>query len=116
MLLPWWSFFDARRNHGPEKKAPRRSTGKQRAGLGARKALHKLNSTAAALFPTQSRGPDMLFASLQRSVVEIVLKPRMAIDYRTRPFLQLAVCSLEKRRANLHMQILSQSYSFGHVA
>jgi hypothetical protein len=38
------------------------------------------------------------------------------LDHRTRSFLQFALRSLEKRRADLHMQVLAQGYSFSHVA
>jgi hypothetical protein len=39
-----------------------------------------------------------------------------AFDYRSRPFLQLAVYPFEERRANLHVQVLSQRDSLSHVA
>jgi hypothetical protein len=50
------------------------------------------------------------------AVVEIALEFRATLDYRPRPFLQLALCSFEEWSPDLHMQVLSQSYSFSHVA
>jgi hypothetical protein len=52
----------------------------------------------------------------RQSLVEIVLQVGVALDYRFSPFLQLAVGSIEEWSSNLYMQILSQSYSFSHVA
>jgi hypothetical protein len=37
-------------------------------------------------------------------------------DYRSRPFLQLALCSFEEWSPDLHMQILSQGNFFIHGA
>jgi hypothetical protein len=50
------------------------------------------------------------------SVVEIVLQLRATLDYGTCPFLQLALCSFEEWSANLHMQILSQTYFYSDIA
>jgi hypothetical protein len=44
-----------------------------------------------------------------------VLKLRATFDYRTRPFLQLALYAFEEGAADLHMQVLSQSNAFSHV-
>jgi hypothetical protein len=46
----------------------------------------------------------------------MALEFRVTLDYRSRPFLQLALCSFEEWSPHLHMQVLSQSYSFGHIA
>jgi hypothetical protein len=46
----------------------------------------------------------------------MALEFRATLDYRSRPFLQLALCSFEEWSPDLHMQVLSQSYSFGHIA
>jgi hypothetical protein len=61
-------------------------------------------------------GLDSVSASLRRSAVEIALEFGTTRDYRSRPFLQLALCSFEEWSPDLHMQILSQGNFFIHGA
>jgi hypothetical protein len=61
-------------------------------------------------------GLDSVSESLRRSAVEIALEFGATRDYRSRPFLQLALCSFEEWSPDLHMQILSQGNFFIHVA
>jgi hypothetical protein len=44
------------------------------------------------------------------SVAEVALEFRATLDYRPRPFLQLALCSFEEWSSDFHMQVLSQLF------